>query len=86
MMGIVPEQTASSVLHQCIPLYTLLAALGNPTVHWFILDIEGAELQVLHADLFIITAHTALHSEAIWGVMIALVFFAIFVPHDENKS
>ena len=58
MMGIVPEQTATSVLHQCIPLYTLLAALGNPTVHWFILDIEGAELQVLHADLFIIiTAH-----------------------------
>ena len=48
MMGIVPEQTATSVLHQCIPLYTLLAALGNPTVHWFILDIEGAELQVLH--------------------------------------
>ena len=47
MMGIVPEQTATSVLHQCIPLYTLLAALGNPTVHWFILDIEGAELQVL---------------------------------------
>ena len=60
MMGIVPEQTATSVLHQCIPLYTLLAALGNPTVHWFILDIEGAELQVLHADLFMITAHTAL--------------------------
>ena len=58
MMGIVPEQTATSVLHQCIPLYTLLAALGNPTVHWFILDIEGAELQVLHADLFtLITAH-----------------------------
>ena len=28
----------------------------------------------------------ALHSEAIWGVMIALVFFAIFEPHDENKS
>ena len=26
------------------------------------------------------------HSEAIWGVMIALVFFAIFEPHDENRS
>ena len=26
------------------------------------------------------------HSEAIWGVMIALVFFAIFEPYDENKS
>ena len=28
----------------------------------------------------------AMHSEAIWGVMIALVFLAIFEPHDENKS
>ena len=46
MPGLVPQQTATSVLEQCIPLYTLLAALGNPTVHWFILDIEGAELQV----------------------------------------
>ena len=27
-----------------------------------------------------------LHSEAIWGVMIALVFIAIFEPDDENKS
>ncbi|XP_023339047.1 uncharacterized protein LOC111709551 [Eurytemora carolleeae] len=31
----------------CIPLYTLLLALGNPTVHYFSLDIEGAELKVL---------------------------------------
>ena len=51
MPGLVPQQTATSLLEQCLPLYTLLAALGNPTVHWFILDIEGAELQVLHADL-----------------------------------
>ena len=28
---------------QCIPLYTLLLAMDNPTVNWFILDIEGAE-------------------------------------------
>ena len=46
MPGLVPQQTATSLLEQCLPLYTLLAALGNPTVHWFILDIEGAELQV----------------------------------------
>ena len=32
---------------QCVPLYTLLLAMGNPTVNWFILDIEGAEYQVL---------------------------------------
>ena len=41
------REDALAVLEQCLPLYTLLAALGNPTVHWFILDIEGAELQVL---------------------------------------
>ena len=37
------------ILHslQCVPLYTMLAALGHPTVNWFILDIEGAEFQVL---------------------------------------
>ena len=35
---------------QCFPVYTVLLALGNPTVHYFSLDIEGAELQV-HAKL-----------------------------------
>ena len=29
---------------QCFPLYSVLMALGNPTVHYFSLDIEGAEL------------------------------------------
>ena len=32
---------------QCLPLYTLLLALGNPTVHYLSLDIEGAEFPVL---------------------------------------
>jgi hypothetical protein len=32
---------------QCFPLYSVLLALGNPTVDLFSLDIEGAELQVL---------------------------------------
>ena len=41
------EKTETSLTLQCLPLYTLLLALGNPTVHWFILDIEGAEFQVL---------------------------------------
>ena len=29
---------------QCFPLFSVLMALGNPTVHYFSLDIEGAEL------------------------------------------
>ena len=41
------EKTPDSSTVQCVPLYTLLLALGNPTVNWFILDIEGAEYQVL---------------------------------------
>ena len=32
---------------QCLPLYSILLALDNPTVHHFSLDIEGAELPVL---------------------------------------
>ena len=43
----VPEPTDNSARIQCIPLYSLLLALGNPTVHYFSLDIEGAELAVL---------------------------------------
>ena len=30
-----------------MPLYTILLAMGNPTVHYFSLDIEGAEFPVL---------------------------------------
>ena len=47
MGGIVPQEGPGTVTLQCLPLYTLLLALGNPTVNWFILDIEGAEFQVL---------------------------------------
>ena len=47
MPGIVENKTDSSVTMQCLPLYSLLLALGNPTVDFLTLDIEGAELQVL---------------------------------------
>ena len=47
MRGIVSEKRPTSLTLQCVPLYTLLLALDNPTVNWFILDIEGAEYQVL---------------------------------------
>ena len=32
---------------QCFPIYSLLLALNNPTVDYFSLDVEGAELDVL---------------------------------------
>ena len=31
----------------CIPLYTILLAIGNPTVDFFSLDVEGAESDIL---------------------------------------
>ena len=30
-----------------MPLFSILLALGNPTVHYFSLDLEGAEFAVL---------------------------------------
>ena len=36
---------------QCFPLYSILAAIGNPVVDYLSLDIEGAELQVSKAML-----------------------------------
>jgi len=32
---------------QCFPIYSVLAALGNPTVDYFSLDVEGAEFPIL---------------------------------------
>jgi hypothetical protein len=40
-----PKNTEGRI--QCLPLYSILLALGNPTVHYFSLDIEGAEFPVL---------------------------------------
>ena len=66
MQGIVPGPTETSSTLQCLPVQTLLLAAGNPTVHWFILDIEGVELQVLQTipwhsvDIEIISVETDL--------------------------
>ena len=52
MFGLVPEHIEEDRLAgksydlQCFPLYTILLAVGNPTVHYLSLDIEGAEYQV----------------------------------------
>ena len=45
--GVQVENRWRTIRIQCFPLYTVLLALGNPTVHYFSLDIEGSELQVL---------------------------------------
>ncbi|XP_023327101.1 uncharacterized protein LOC111700431 isoform X2 [Eurytemora carolleeae] len=47
LMGNKLGDNSSEPILQCIPLYSLLLALGNPTVNYFSLDIEGGEFQVL---------------------------------------
>jgi len=49
MAGIVVgnETQGETVEMQCLPLYSMILALGNPTVDFLSLDIEGAEFQVL---------------------------------------
>ena len=44
-----PGSSDLSVRVQCLPLYSLLLALGNPTVDFLSLDTEGGELEVLEA-------------------------------------
>jgi len=49
MSGIIGnnDTQGDTVEMQCLPLYSLLLSLGNPTVDFLSLDIEGAEFQVL---------------------------------------
>jgi len=52
MAGLVPDSSLKDFSHtelQCFPLFSLLLSLGNPTVNLFVLDIEGAEFEVLKA-------------------------------------
>ena len=64
--GLVKGPTDTTVNIQCFPLYSLLLALDNPTVHYFSLDIEGAELPVLKTipwekvDIRVMTVETHL--------------------------
>ena len=52
MSGLVPDHDQEELEKgnlQCFPVYSLLLALGNPTVNYFSLDIEGAEYLVLQS-------------------------------------
>ncbi|XP_023345482.1 uncharacterized protein LOC111714576 [Eurytemora carolleeae] len=45
---LVDDETENTGLSlQCYPLFSILQAMGNPTVNYFSLDIEGGEFQVL---------------------------------------
>ena len=47
MSGLVSEHDESSYELQCFPLYSLIMALGNQTINYFSLDIEGSEYLVI---------------------------------------
>ena len=44
--GISKEKGHSQYKTQCLPIYSLILAAGNPTVDYLSLDIEGAEIKV----------------------------------------
>jgi hypothetical protein len=73
MHGITNHSSKSSVEMQCLPLYSLLLALGNPTVDVLSLDIEGAEYQVLQTipwdrvDIRAISVETQFAGEVMTG-------------------
>ena len=56
MFGLIPKHVEEDRLAgksydlQCFPLYSILLAVGNPTVNYFSLDIEGAEYLVSTAE------------------------------------
>ena len=58
MSGLVPEHVKDDIVMgtsydlQCFPLYSLLLAVGNPTINFLSLDIEGAEFLVIFIKLF----------------------------------
>ena len=58
---------------QCLPLYSLLLSVGNPTVDFLSLDIEGAEFQVLQnipwdlVDIRAISVETQFAGEVMEG-------------------
>lgn len=51
MAGLVPDSWAGNGFMelQCLPLGSLILAMGNPTVNYLSLDLEGAEMQVLES-------------------------------------
>ena len=62
--GIARERGEGTFDIQCLPLYSLIRAVGNVTINYLSLDIEGAELPVLQTlpwedlDIEVMTVET----------------------------
>lgn len=72
-MGGIAKDSARAVQMQCIPLYTLINAAGNPRINLLILDVEGADLMVLRTipwdkvDIEVMSIETDLIGQSIGG-------------------
>ena len=94
MTGIVKEGGESTVKMQCMPLYSLILAAGNPTVNYFILDIEGAELQVLRTlpwdkvDIEVLSVETDLAGMVLDGSREEIIEFmkSVGYTHREHSN
>jgi len=79
MSGLVTHVNEKTIQMQCFPLYTLLLAMGNPTVHFFSLDIEGAEFPVLRTipwdkvDIRVLTVESHLAGRIYSGTRAELI-------------
>lgn len=50
VVGLVRENVKGSLSEEiCLPLYSILLSIGNPTVDYFSLDVEGAEMGILES-------------------------------------
>ena len=91
MAGIVPEGGQNTIKMQCMPLYSLIMAMGNPTVNYFILDIEGAELQVLktlpwdRVDIEVLSVETDLTGMVMEGSREEIIDFMESVGYTHRK-
>ena len=94
MPGIVKEEGDTTIKMQCLPLYSLILAAGNPTVNYFILDIEGAELQVLktlpwdQVDIEVISVETDLAGMVMEGSREEIIEFmeSVGYTHAEHSN
>jgi len=92
MGGIVNETGGDTFKIQCIPLYTILLALGNPTVHWISLDIEGGEFPVLRSipwdkvDIKALTVETHFLGKLFPGDMDDLIEYMKSVGYTHIKN
>lgn len=94
MTGIVKEEGETTIKMQCMPLYSLILAAGNPTVNYFILDIEGAELQVLKTlpwdkvDIEVVSVETDLAGMVMEGSREEIIDLMISVgyTHADHSS